>query len=407
MSLVFSYEAVSGAEQGGRPVRGTISAADTREAMQLLQGQGLSVYKLDALDTVSAAASITPSSSRRADPTEVSLCLLQLASLCESGMTIDDAVINVAQGQESSGLRGALEAIYAGLRRGEQLSVTLLPSGLAVRPYVVQLIAAGEASGRLAPSLRSAHEQMERDIGFQKEIVGALTYPLVLVVSGVLAVLTVFIFVLPKFASVISNPKADIPWLAMWILKSGLWITQHLNVILPAFVALAVMFAWSMQSAANRQRAWDALSNIWPFGRWIYHLEVASWSGAMGLMLKNTVPLLEAIELAGSCYRGTSRRMATSTIVRDLRAGKSFAQAMRAHAMLDSVSLNLLAVGEKSGSLPQAIDTLYGMHQDRSRRQSAQMLKLIEPVTILIIAVVLGGIMMSIMLAVTSLSTTI
>ncbi len=404
----YAYHATS--EAGHAKVTGKISATSGAEAVRRLAEQGLLAYAVEEVNgevPARKSSNVAPSRSGRVTPDDAAMALLQIATLCEAGVPIDEAFANAAQASGGTKLGDGLASIHEKLRQGLQLSECLSGSALNLRSDAIQLIAAGEAAGKISAALRGAHAQMERDIGFRKEILAGLTYPAVLMVSGIVAIAVMFIFVIPKFASVLDNPKADIPIFAQWILKTGLWVGSNGAIVAGAVGALLTLIFVLASTPSFRQATWDAMSETWPFAPWIHHIEVASWASTLSLMLRNSVPLLSALDLAGRGFRSTSRKRFNEFVVRDIRAGQSVANALKRHSDLDPMSLSLVAIGEKSGALAQTVHTLYEMHFDRSKRKSAQILKLAEPIAIVIIAVVLGAIMMSIMLAVTSLSTTI
>ena len=376
--------------------------------MAILAERGLLAFDVQAVGVPAAAqAKQSTAAPSKITADDTALALLQIATLCEAGVQLDEAFASAAQAAGDSGLGLALSDINAKLRQGLQLSACLAQSRLSLRADVIQLIAAGEASGKISSALRAAQAQMERDIAFRKEILAGLTYPAVLLASGIAAISVMFVFVIPKFASVLNNPKADIPWFAQVILKTGLWVGQNGALVLGVAAAWVAAGAVLGSTQQFRQAAWDAMAKTWPFSTWIEHIEYASWASTLSLMLRNAVPLLSAIELAGQGFRSSARQQFNQHVVRDIRSGLSVAAALRRHSDLDPMSLSLVAVGEKSGALAQTVHTLYELHFDRSKRKSAQILKLAEPVAILLIAVVLGAIMMSIMLAVTSMSTTV
>ncbi len=390
------------------PMDGALTADSVEHAVQILADRGLLAFEVSAKNVASdLPGTPTRAQTGRVKPDDAALALLQIATLCEAGVSLDESFANAAQASAGSPLGQALAQVHQQLRQGSQLSQSLHDSALRLRPDVIQLIAAGEASGKISSALRAAHAQLERDLAFRKEIVAGLTYPAVLMGSGVISISVMFIFVIPKFASVLDNPKADIPALAQWILKTGLWVGTHTPLVFGSLVAVIGAAIALASHQRVQQKAWDFMAKVWPFAGWIHHVEVASWASTLSLMLRNSVPLLTAIDMAAGSFRSSSRRQRNLMVLQDIRSGVDIATSLRRHSDLDPMSLSLVAVGERSGALPQTVHTLYELHFDRSKRKSAQIIKLAEPVAILLIALVLGAIMMSIMLAVTSMSTSI
>jgi type II secretory pathway component PulF len=411
---LFKYQATS---NDGRRSKGTLESADTRAALATLAMQGLKVFALEAsgpgggelLAPASPRPSgkSAPSAKRRIAQEEVLLCIQELSTLLNAGIPLADALLNIARGHEGRPLGDALNTSYASLRSGTSLAVALKTSGLNLPEYVHELVKAGEETGKLGASLQSASQQMESDAVFRRETRNALTYPMVLIASGLLATLVVFVFVVPKFANILTNPKADIPAFSRWVLFAGLWLVN--NKILAGFsAAAAVAGVWiTLSKQSVRDQLWETATNLPVIGRWIDHVELARWASMFSVLLQHHVPLLDALRHSQNSLAGRAWRNKAELIARDVKTGQGLAAAMQTHHFLDAVGLNLVRVGEQSGKLAHTTASLAQMHRTNAQQSMKQFLILLEPVTILLVSVLLGGIMISVMLAITSLTNVI
>lgn len=407
----FKYQAINAA---GARSNDSIEAVDADAALEELSRRGFQVYALKEVgalsvkpttkEGISVFSSWKKNSAGSVSAEEVLLCIQELSTLLNAGIPLADAVLNIAKGHESRPSGPILAAAYSSLRSGSSLATALRESGLNLPEYVGELVRAGEETGKLGASLQSAAEQMESDAVFRRETRNALTYPLVLVVSGLLATLVVFVFVVPKFANILTNPKADIPLFSRWVLESGLWLVNN-----KAFAAILVggllALIWSLLSQKSvRSKIWEISATLPLTGRWITHIELARWASMFAVLLQNHVPLLDALHHSLNSLTGLSWRARAELIARDVKAGKSLAIAMQEHQFVDAVGLNLIRVGEQSGKLSQTTASLAQMHRTHAQQSMKQFLILLEPITILLISVLLGGIMISVMLAITSLT---
>lgn len=351
--------------------------------------------------------SADPSQPRRIRQEELLLCIQELSTLLNAGIPLADALLNIARGHESRPLGAALSEAYTSLRSGTSLAVALKAGGLNLPEYVHELVKAGEETGKLGASLSSASQQMEADASFRRETRNALTYPMVLIASGLLATLVVFVFVVPKFANILTNPKADIPLFSRWVLQAGLWLVNN-KILASITVAAAVGGAWLMLSQrAVREQLWETATTLPLIGRWIDHVELARWASMFSVLLQHHVPLLDALRHSQNSLAGQAWRRKAEAIAREVKAGQALAAAMQTHHFLDAVGLNLVRVGEQSGKLAHTTASLAQMHRTHAQQSMKQFLILLEPVTILLVSVLLGGIMISVMLAITSLTNVI
>ena len=412
---VFKYEAVS---SNGQRSKGSIDAQNAPGAMALLSERGLRVFemvelgarssKLDSgvVGSVNSTKKLT-GGRKRIPQEEVLLCIQELATLLNAGIPLADSVSNIAAGYADRALGDALQMAYASLRAGNTLAAAIKASGLTLPDYVYELVRAGEETGKLGASLTSAAEQMQADAEFRRETRNALTYPVVLIASGLMATLVVFVFVVPKFANILSNPKADIPAMSRWVLQSGIWLVENkLMAILSAISLVAGLWALFSQ-ASVRAQFWETASELPVVGRWITHIELARWASMFSVLLQHHVPLLDALRHSHNSLTGIAWRNKAEMIAKDVKGGQSLATAMQTHHFLDTVGLNLIRVGEQSGKLAHTTSSLASMHRTHAQQSMKQFLILLEPITILLVSVILGGIMISVMLAITSLTNVI
>ena len=338
---------------------------------------------------------------------ELRLCIHEMATLLNAGISLADAVLNIARGHAGRGLGYALDATYASLRSGTRFAQALSTSGLRLPDYVSELVRAGEETGKLGEALTSASLQLEADAQFRRESRNALTYPLVLIVSGLIATLVVFVFVVPKFGNILTNPKADIPLFSRWVLESGLWLVQNKLIAALTATALVVGVGFMLAQASVRAQLWEIASVLPLAKRWVEHVELSRWASMLSVLLIHHVPLLDAMKHAANCLKGQSLRRKAQMIISDVKAGQPLAAAMQAHQYIDAVGLNLIRVGEQSGKLAETSGSLAKLHRNQAEQNMKQFLVLLEPVTILLVSVLLGGIMISVMLAITSLTSVI
>ncbi|MBR7794039.1 type II secretion system F family protein [Undibacterium sp. FT147W] len=397
----FRYQAT---DAQGAVVKGVLTVEDQTDAMTQLQRRGLMVFEMQE---VAASRRSRIAQPKRAGRDAILVVLQELATLLDAGVTLADAVENVARGYQDSPLGLAFNKIYSQLRGGIAFSKALVDADLRLPNYVVELCRAGESTGKLAGSLRSAAEQLELEQNFQREARNALIYPMVLIVSGFLATLLVFVFVVPKFANILSNPKADIPAVSLWVLATGMWLTKN-KLLLGALLAGVAGSAFALlRQEKVQQNLWNWAAGLPVIGSWIMHTEMARWSSMFSVLLQNHVSILEALAHAQNALRGDVWRQKAALILSDVRGGKTLAESLQLHQFIDATGVNLVRVGERSGALGKTTASLAQMHRMHSQQQMRQFLILLEPVTILLVSVVLGGIMISVMLAITSLTNVI
>jgi general secretion pathway protein F len=392
----FRYQALDAA---GSTLSGELEAASSSEAYGQLQARELTPFKLEAAAAPKAAAR-----PRRATASDRAVLVRELAVLLGGGVTLSEAVGSLAEAHSTDSLGQPMQKVLGSLRGGMSFADALPDSGLELPVYAVQLAHAGELTGRLGPALLRAAEQMEYDVATRQEVRTALIYPTVLVSAGIAAVLIIFIFVVPRFASIVRNPRADVPAISRFVIETGVFVREHQGLVLLLFAALAAG-VWSVLRSPDARARLASNMATWPvLGQWFVESTVARWSSMLGALLDSRVPLVRALELARESVRLPGMRSGLQLASEDVRAGKRLSEALEAHAVLPALGISMVRVGERSGELPGMLGTLAQLYQQAGRNRMKQFLALLEPVAILLIGTVIGVIMVAVILGITSLS---
>ena len=318
-----------------------------------------------------------------------------------SGVSIADAVGSQAVGAHHPKIVAAFATMSRDLQRGQAFSATLAKCGLPLPEYVIQLARAGELTGELGRALRDASTQLEYEQQLRNEMRNALIYPAVLVMAGVAAVAIMFVFVVPKFASLLQHAK-DLPLLAWLVLHAGTWTRANFGLLSVLLVLAAMGTTWALRKPELRAAAMDKLSR-WPVvGPWLVEADTARWAKVLGALLGNKVPLMRGLELAQAGLQLPQRRARMGEVARAVRGGASLADALEDHDALTATGYNLVRVGERSGKLASMLDSLAKLYEEAGRNRMKRVLILLEPIAILVIGSVIGTIILGVILAITS-----
>ena len=392
----FEYEVV---DRNGRLVKGQAEADSVTELVRSLSADGQTVVEVNERRVSVAPAGLR----RRLRRQDVLVAFHELATLLESGVTLADAVLAQGRGSHHPALTAGFRSIAQALMRGQSFREALHAGGLALPEYVHHLVEAGELSGRLAQSLRQAVEQMRYDQRVAAEMRGALLYPSILVVSGIAAVLLVFVFVVPQFSNLLEDGN-ELPLLSEAVLRAGMWFNAHWWWLVGALAAGAVFGAALARQPAVRQRVRDVLASLPVLGGWLAEVDTAKWASVMGAMLTSRVELMDALGLASRGVRTSRRRAALEQVIGDVRGGTALSAALEKRGALTPTGYSLLRVGEQSGQLAEMLRALAALYEENSTRRMKQLLTLVEPMAILLLGGFLGVIMIGIILAITSVN---
>lgn len=390
----FAYQAIN---SDGRTITGVLRAASDRAAARLLEQRGLTVVEVGE----EGAARPGLRRQRALSRSDVILAVQELSTMLLSGVSIAEAVVSQSSSAAHPRVRGAFGGMARELQRGQPFSTALAGSGLPVPEYVIQLSKAGEMTGELGRALADSAAQMDYEERLRSEMRNAMIYPAVLVVAGTAAVAIMFLFVVPKFASLL-NRSEDLPFLAWAVLGSGMWLRENVGVTALGVAALVGAAVVALRNAALRERAIDRAARLPIVGPWLVESDTARWAKVLSALLGNRVPLLRGLELARSGIAIPGRRLRMDEVARSVRGGSSLADALEDHEALTATGYNLVRVGERSGRLAVMLESLAKLYEESGRTRMKRVLILMEPIAILLIGSVIGTIILGVILAITS-----
>ncbi|MGF1464395.1 MAG: type II secretion system F family protein [Maricaulaceae bacterium] len=399
---VFLYEAFDG---DGRLAKGRVTAPSQREAETQLEARALapvSVVPAPAADAPKRKGDIQLLPRRAPSKRAIALVIRQLAVLVRAGLSLDEVAEALAEAQPHPQLRARLEALGQDLRRGETFSNAFKRALPKAPGYAAQLAEMGEATGQLGTALSDAADQFDAELALREEIRNALSYPLLLVVTGISAVAFIFVVVVPQFADLIEGDVSAVPLLSRVVIGLGLVMTENAAAFgVGGLLAVAIGVVLARQPVVRRgfDRALLAAPGL---GAMLRAAETGRWASLTAALLTNRVPLLTALDMAREGVRYDVMRAPLARVSRAVRSGAALSDALDRENVLDRTAVDLARVGERAGALPDLLRQAGALYADEAKNRTRRLVALIEPLAILLIAGIVGVIVIAIMLALTS-----
>jgi general secretion pathway protein F len=397
--LAFRYAAL---DRAGRQVRDVVRAVDARAAAQALAAQGLTPLSLEADKSAARQGR-----SRDFNFSEKMAVIGQLALMVEAGVSLLEALQTVTPGVVANKGRAKLEATIAALKRGEPFDEALVSHAPGFPFYVYAMTRVGQATGRLGQVLRDAAEQMGAENRLRREFAGAMTYPAFLMTAGVSAVLFIFTQVVPRFSTMLGDKLGSAPLVSRLVLRTGAWSNAHMPLVFGAVALLAGLIAAAVYTPSIRKAVYVFARKTPLIGGLLRRREIAAWARLCGFSLSNGVGLLEAAALARRGALEGPFRDGLVQFERDLKVGVAIDVSLGRHTELTAMDLSLLRAGQKSGALPKMFLYVADAYEARLKDDLKRLTTLVEPITIGLIAVLVGTLAISIVLALVSVYDTI
>lgn len=381
----------------GHDVSGQVEARDHDGAFSSLQARGLAPIVVRPKTSGSALASL-----RRVTMKDQAMMTRQLAVLLSAGVPLIDAMTSLANGSSHSILAERAARVRSSLRAGERFSPSLAREFPTLPPYVPQMAELGETTGRLGPALMEAAEQFDYDQEISSQVRSALTYPIFLLTAGSAIIALMFLFVVPRFAELLSSSNADVPALSRAVIGFSLWFKANLWIALAGMIAIGFGGWFAIRSlrgglagVAERLpliRKYQAVSAL------------ARWCRTLGGALEHGAGLLPAMELAERGVAAPRLRAGLMSARRSVRGGDALDIAIaRNMPDFDGVAIDMIRTGRTSGKLSEMLMFAAEIYRRETQERTKRLTALVEPIAIVSISLVVGTIVISIVLAMTSL----
>ncbi|HTP46591.1 MAG TPA: type II secretion system inner membrane protein GspF, partial [Usitatibacter sp.] len=387
----------------GKLHRGVLEADSARQARAALRDQGLTPYRVEviAANDASAGSRLRPVALSNSQLTQLTR---GLASLLEAGLTIEQAFNALIEQAENERARQVLAAL-----RGEVIAGNTIAKALASFPNVFSelyrtLVAAGETSGQLPRVLSRLSDYLEERQQLRARLSLALIYPAIVMCVAIVVVGALLVYVLPQVVGVFAHAHQQLPILTRMLIA----LSGFLQATWGLWLALAVAAAVALRVALKRPASRAALHNFaWRtplVGRILKHLDAARLAATLSILVGSRVPILQALEAATGVMTLVPMREALTTAARGVREGMALSRALAATQSFPPVMVHLIASGEASGRLDEALERAARQQQNDIATRLAAFAALFEPAMILFMGGVVLVIVLSILLPIFQLN---
>jgi len=290
-----------------------------------------------------------------------------------------------------------LEAVKGGM----PLSRALAARGDLFGAFYVNMVRSGEASGQLGAVLTRLVEHLERMRALRESVVSALIYPAILLAVAVLSVLGILLFIVPQFETLFRDAHEALPLSTRVVLGAGNLVSGYGLYLLAVAVIGGFVFARWLRQDAGRRWLQGRLARLPLLGRVRHDYNLARFSRTFGTLLGNGVPILTALGIAGETLEDERLRAALKGVTPKVKSGGRLAEALQATGSFEALAVNLVRVGEETGSLDKMVLELATILDRKVEIGIKRGLTLLEPLLILglglVIAVVIVSILMGIL----------
>ena len=330
----------------------------------------------------------------------------QFLTLIKAGLPILNALDLLIKRQKDANMRSLLQNVRERVKSGELLSDSFAAQGVFPRIYTTTLMA-GEKSGNIEDVLGRYIAFQRLALTFKKKLAVSLVYPALLVTMVMVMIVFLVTYVVPEFAKLFENLNAKLPAITVLMLEVGTR-AQRLAPFLAIGAVLVVAFFWRWKNTDSGAEQIDSVILRMPLlgDIWLKY-QVANFSRMLSTLLAGGLPLVPSLETAGASM--SSRRILNGIVetAARVREGQTLSGSLEQQKMFPDLSVEMIEVGESTGALPAMLNSVAEFYEEDVQTALGATMALIEPVILIIMAVFVGGVLISLYLPIFSLGSNI
>lgn len=389
----------------GHSASGTLSAASIGEALQLLRSEGKFPVSVKPAEQATAAPDeVLPQRDIRISRADVIHFATQLAIMIETGVVLSEALECIGKQAEKPNVKAMITDISDQVQQGVCLSDALGRHPRSFPQLFVALIRASEKSGMLARLLNRATTYLRDEQEMLRKVKGALMYPLIMLSFAVSTTVFLLIFVLPRFTVIYATKQAALPVPTRLLMGASNALIHHWYLILLGLGGTAAALSFYFRTPAGA-RVWHWIQLSAPlFGKLYKKVHLARGLRMIGTLAGAGVSLMDCVTTAGELCPNTHFRDLWKRVGDHIQAGRQLSDPLFESPLVPRSVAQMVFSGEKSGKLAHVMEQIAGYAEVELKEQIASLTRYIEPLMIVIMGIIIGGVCLALLLPIFTIS---
>lgn len=391
---VYRYKAV---QSDGKEVSALITAVSIDEVQEKIRAQGLyMIHVKEDIEKKSAAEEL--SFGGKVTAKQISIFCKQFGTLLKAGVPVADGLDILYRQTENKKLREALEDVYTEVQKGIQVSTAIRSHPKIFPSLMVNMIESGEMTGNLDNVMNRLAIHYEKDAKINSRIKGALIYPIALSVVATTVVIFLITFILPTFVGMFTGSGVELPLPTRILLGISSFIKEYWYIVIAGIGTSAYLITRYINSESGRYR-FDSLKFKIPVVKSsMDKIVTARFTRTLGSLLRSGISLIDALKIAGSVTGNVVIEEKIKYVASEVEKGETLGFALKRTPTFGPMVVSMIQIGEESGSLDEMLDKSADFYEQELEDAIDRLLKLMEPLLIVVMAVVIGFIVIAMML---------
>jgi len=393
---VFEYK---GLDARGRAVGGVLDASDPKALKATLRRDGVFLTEIILESQKKSLAQREMRLGRgRVKQLDIAIMTRQLATLIGAGIPLVDSLTALVEQVEKERLKKVLSKIRERVNEGASLADALGDHPKVFVPLYVNMIRAGESSGTLDVVLNRLSDFTEYQVRLRSKVMGAMMYPIIMMVVGVIIVSVLFVVVVPKIRKIFDRLESSLPLPTEILIGVSTFVSNYWWLIILVVSGGTLLFVRFIRSEKGREK-WDRfVLRIPVFGPLVRMIAIARFTKTLGTLLASGVPLLTALDIVKNVLNNKLLEKVIEEARVSIQEGESIAGPLKRSKQFPPLVTHMIAIGEKSGELEGMLANVANAYDQQVESKVNTLTSLLEPIMIVAMGGVVGFIVFSILL---------
>lgn len=391
----FSYRAIG---PDGKEKKGSMEADSKEEVASRLRDEGLvptSIVGASLLDK-DINFSLGKKKGKGASPRDLAVFCRQFGSILRAGVNVIGALDMLSEQTESKTLKVALKNVQSAVEKGETLAGAMKQNREVFPSLLINMVAAGEASGSLESSIDRMADQFEKDAKLKAMIKKAMMYPIVLCFVAIGVVIVMLTVVIPNFTSMFEDMGSDLPGFTKAVVAASDFIIEYWYILLIIVVGIVVAFKLWSKSESGAYTLAKLKVKAPVMGNLTQKTACARFSRTLSTLMAAGMPMLEAIDICARTMDNLLYRDALLKVKNGVSLGLELSGQLKATGLFPAMVVHMIGIGEETGSLEEMLNNVAVYYDEEVETATQALTSLMEPMIILVMAGVVCLLIMAI-----------
>lgn len=397
----FSYRAVTA---DGTPRNGSLEASGKAQAVQSLQKSGLVILSLTGADEQNAAGAASRSLTGRIRAPQRVDFAIETSALLDAKVPLEQVLKTQADLCTHKRFKEVLTSIWQDVNGGASFADALARHPKVFERFFVNMVRGGEASGALELIMRRVASLLERRMQLRSKVTGALIYPSLLVVMGIIVVTVMMLFVVPKMTAMFGDTGRLLPGSTRAVIALSNFTRSFWWIAPLAVAGLFALYKMKTRTEAGQAAFGRAILKVPILGTLIAQAETSRFCRMMSSLLDGQVPILSALSITGGTLGNAALRQLMKEVYSRVQGGQPMGPLLKERPEFPELASRMITMGEESGELQNMLNKVADRYEEKVTASTERLVGVIEPFFIIIMGLVVGFIVVSMMQGIMAMS---